>query len=140
MTTPTNGNGALLHVPNSLPPSPLSHHTAGSLHRPNDSFQSSVIAAPRTDVAIHSTSPSSSSPSPMERAGSGLKLDAAITLGKVQTLQDAQRLVQLLRQYAGSNLQDPTGALKSLESLEWELDPTRMRGSITISEMGDDED
>ncbi|KAF9085024.1 hypothetical protein BGX23_010010 [Mortierella sp. AD031] len=63
-----------------------------------------------------------------------------VALGKVQSLQEAQRLVQLLRQYAGSYLQDPTGALKSLESLEWELDPTRMRGSITISEMGDDHD
>jgi hypothetical protein len=67
-------------------------------------------------------------------------LESGIIMGKVQTLQEAQRLVQLLRQYAGSNLQDPTGALKSLESLEWELDPTRMRGSITISEMGDDQD
>lgn len=78
----------------------------------------------------------SSSPSSM----GGSKLDSGISLGKVQTLHEAQRLVQLLRQYAGSHLQDPTGALKNLESLEWELDPTRMRGSITISEMGDDQD
>ncbi|KAG0216832.1 hypothetical protein BGX33_012052 [Mortierella sp. NVP41] len=117
ITPPTNGN--VLH-PSSLPPSPLSHHTA-SLLRPNptDPFQSS---------------------SSMERPiSSGSKLDTS-ALGKVQSLQEAQRLVQLLRQYAGSYLQDPTGALKSLESLEWELDPTRMRGSITISEMGDDHD
>ncbi|KAF9150890.1 hypothetical protein BG015_007296 [Linnemannia schmuckeri] len=129
ITTPTNGTGSFLHVPSSLPPSPLSHHAPGSLLRsPNDPFQSSSIVA-RTD-AMTSTSSSTG----------GSKLDSSVTLGKVQTLQEAQRLVQLLRQYAGSNLQDPTGALKSLESLEWELDPTKMRGSITISEMGDDQD
>ena len=130
ITTPTNGTGSLLHVPSSLPPSPLSHHPPGSLLRsPNDPFQSSSNVAARAEATVASSSPSSTG---------GLKLDSGISLGKVQTLQEAQRLVQLLRQYAGSNLQDPTGALKNLESLEWELDPTRMRGSITISEMGDD--
>lgn len=133
ITTPTNGTGSLLQVPSSLPPSPLSHHTPGSLLRsPNDPFQSSSIVAARAEA----TTVASSSPSSM----GGSKLDSGISLGKVQTLHEAQRLVQLLRQYAGSHLQDPTGALKNLESLEWELDPTRMRGSITISEMGDDQD
>ncbi|KAG9327754.1 hypothetical protein KVV02_000200 [Mortierella alpina] len=97
----------------SLPASPISHgqtpFTNGS-----DAYQSSAAT--------------SGSITPFDRT-------QELDLREVpQTLQQGRRLVLQLRKYVSSHLQDPTRALSALEVLQSELELTRTREAITISE------
>ncbi|KAG0326905.1 hypothetical protein BGZ99_008814 [Dissophora globulifera] len=125
-------------TPPSLPSSPLSSCSSGAISMEFSQsvpIVSSASPSPNTLNNCHRQSSSPSPSSPLSNSQVHARASATIALGddvtdstfgnKVQSLHDVQRILGQLRQYVGSNLQDPTSALRSLEALERELKSTR---------------